>query len=72
MALALVSTFSSIAEAQIACAALRAHGLEAEVFDENFGQLMPTGVVGDIRLFAPEEDCPRARRLLAELSAEAD
>ncbi len=64
-----VADFTSLTEAQIACGALRAEGLDAEVLDQNFGSVMPTGLVGRFRLVVPDDEAAGAKRLLAEIAA---
>ncbi len=71
MALSVIASFTSLTEAQIACGGLRAGGFEADVLDQNFGGLMPTGLIGKFRLVVPEEDLVQARLRLTELKAQA-
>ncbi|HWA63794.1 MAG TPA: hypothetical protein VG939_20630 [Caulobacteraceae bacterium] len=67
-----VGRVSTFAEAQVACSALRASGIDA-VADEDplaVGWREPYGQ-GGYRLFAPERDARAARALLAEADAAA-
>jgi len=69
MAPNVVAAFPSLIEAQIACGALRAAGLDAQVLDEAFGAVMPTGLLGGHRVVVAEEDLARAKILLASIQA---
>jgi len=67
MGLSVVAAFPGLMEAQIACGALRAAGFDAELFDQNFGGMLPTDLIGGFRIMAPEDQAPVAKAFLAEL-----
>ncbi len=71
MALSVIESFTSLTEAQIACGGLRAGGFDAAVLDQNFGGLMPTGLIGKFRLVVPEDELVEAKMRLTELKAQA-
>ena len=71
MAFSVIASFSSLTEAHIACGALKAGGFDADVLDQNFGGLMPTGLIGKFRLVVPEQDQVEAKLRLTELKAQA-
>ncbi len=56
-------------EAQIACGALRAAGFDVELFDENFGGMLPTDLIGGFRIVVPDDQTSAAKAFLAELRA---
>ncbi len=72
MDLEVVASFSSLIEAQIACSALRAAGVAAQLMDQNFSSIIPAAPIGGFRLGAPIGEGARARRLLASALGEAD
>ena len=67
----MVAAFPNLMEAQIACSALRAAGVAAEVMDQNFSSIFPTAQIGGFRVAAPIGDGPRARKLLRDILREA-
>ena len=67
-----VAAFPSLMEAQIACSALRAAGIAAEVMDQNFSSLFPTAQIGGFRVAAPFGEGRRARRLLKAILNEQE
>ena len=71
MALGLVTRIPSLVEAQIAAGALRSAGIDAEVFDTNFGATEAPVIegLGGYRLMAPEGQVADARQVLKELRA---
>jgi hypothetical protein len=71
MALALVTRIPSLVEAQIAAGALRSAGIEAQVFDANFGATEAPVIegLGGYRLMAPEGQVADARQALKALRA---
>src|SRR5690348_5845930 len=71
MALGLVTRIPSLAEAHIAAGALRSAGIEAQVFDANFGATESPVIegLGGYRLMAPEGQVADARQVLKELRA---
>ena len=69
MALSLVAAFPTLSEAQIACSALQAAGFDAQVFDDNFGRVMPIDLIGGFRIFAPEDEAPKAKAFLSALAS---
>jgi hypothetical protein len=71
MDLELVAAFPSLMEAQVACSALRAAGVNAEVMDQGFSSLFPTAQIGGFRVAAPIGEGRRARRLLKEMLEES-
>jgi len=71
MSFAVVAAYPSLTEAQIACGALRAAGLRADVLDQNFGGVMPTDLLGGFRLVVPEDERVRAKAVLAQILSEA-
>ncbi len=64
MATQIVDEFPSLVEAQIACAALKAAGFDAQVFDQALGGLIPTGALGPFRVVVPEDEHRSALELL--------
>jgi len=73
MGLALVTRIPSLVEAQIAAGALRAAGIEAEVFDTSFGGMEAPVIegLGGYRIMAPQAQAAEARQLLRQLRAGA-
>jgi hypothetical protein len=71
MALAVVTRIPSYVEAQIAVGALRSGGIDAELFDGNFGQVEAPVIesLGGFRIMAPEEQVAAAREVLGALRA---
>jgi hypothetical protein len=67
MDLELIAAFPSLMEAQVACSALRAAGVAAELMDQNFSGIFPTAHFGGYRLAAPIGEGRRARRLLRDM-----
>ncbi len=63
----LIAAFPSLMEAQIACSALRAAGVAAELVDQNFSAIFPTAQIGGYRIAAPIGEGARARRLLRDI-----
>jgi hypothetical protein len=66
MALEVVTRIPTLAEAQIAAGALRASGIDAEVFDANFGQVESPVIeqLGGFRVMAPGAQARAAREML--------
>jgi hypothetical protein len=73
MALAVVASFTDLQEAHIAAGALRAAGLQAEVFDNQLGTVdwMIQRALGGFRLAVPDQEAGTARELLAEFARDA-
>jgi hypothetical protein len=71
MALAVVTSIPSYVEAQIAVGALRSGGIDAQLFDGNFGQVEAPVIesLGGFRIMAPEEQVATAREVLGALRA---
>ena len=71
MGLAVVTRIPSWAEAQIAVGALRSGGIDAQLFDGNFGQVESPVIeqLGGFRIMAPEHQITAARDLLKEIRA---
>ena len=71
MGLELVERIPTLAEAQIAAGALRSGGIDAEVFDANFGQIEAPVIesLGGFRLMAPAAQTALAREMLRTLRA---
>ncbi|MFI4975894.1 MAG: putative signal transducing protein [Caulobacterales bacterium] len=71
MALAVVTRLPTLVEAQIAAGALRSAGIDAEVFDGNFGQVESPVIeaLGGFRIMAPEEKQAEAQDILRALQA---
>ena len=71
MALAVVTRIPSFVEAQIAVGALRSGGIDAELFDGNFGQVESPVIesLGGFRVMAPEHQVAAARALLKDIRA---
>jgi hypothetical protein len=69
MGLELVARIPTFAEAQIAAGALRASGIDAEVFDTNFGQVESPVIeqLGGFRIMAPAAQARAARDILDEI-----
>jgi hypothetical protein len=69
--LALVTRIPSLVEAQIAVGALRSGGIEAQVFDANFGAMESPVIesLGGFRIMVPESQVASAKELLALLRA---
>jgi Putative prokaryotic signal transducing protein len=69
--LAVVTRIPSYVEAQIAAGALRSGGIDAQVFDGNFGQVEAPVIeaLGGFRIMAPEAQLASAKEILAELRA---
>ena len=73
MALAEVARFAGLPEAEVACSALRANGLDAVVLDREPAQNLwrePYGK-GGIRLCVPQGDEAAAKALLRDLTHDA-
>jgi hypothetical protein len=70
MDLELIAAFPSLMEAQIACSALRAAGVAAQVMDQNFSSIFPTAQIGGFRVGAPIGEGRRARKLLKDILSE--
>jgi 3-hydroxyacyl-CoA dehydrogenase len=68
MGLEVVAAFPGLMEAQIASGALRAAGFDVLLFDENFGCMLPTDLIGGFRLVVPEEQLGAARSFLAAVA----
>jgi hypothetical protein len=71
LGLELVARMPSLMEAQIAAGALRSGGVDAEVFDANFGQMEAPVIesLGGFRIMAPADQASVARELLRALRA---
>ena len=71
MALAVVTRIPSYMEAQIAVGALRSGGIDAQLFDGNFGQIEAPVIesLGGFRIMAPEDQVAAARDILSVLRA---
>ena len=71
MGLAVVTRIPSYVEAEIATGALRAGGIDAQVFDSAFGQIEAPVIesLGGFRIMAPEEQVTAAREMLKMLRA---
>jgi hypothetical protein len=71
LALAVVTRIPSYVEAQIAVGALRSGGIDAELFDGNFGQVEAPVIesLGGFRIMAPEDQVADARDILRVLRA---
>lgn len=69
MALAIVTRIPSLMEAQIAVGALRAAGIDAQLFDGNFGAMESPVIesLGGFRVMAPEAQVDVARDTLKAL-----
>ncbi len=67
MDLELVAAFPTLMEAQIACSALRAAGVAAQLMDQNFSGIFPTAQIGGFRVGATIGEGARARRLLKHI-----
>jgi hypothetical protein len=72
MDLEFVAAFSTLIEAQVACSALRAAGVPAQLMDQNFSSILPTQPIGGFRVAAPFGEAVRARRLLKEMTREGE
>jgi hypothetical protein len=70
MDLELVAAFPSLMEAQIACSALQAAGVNAQLMDQNYSTIFPTAHIGGYRIAAPIGEGRRARRLLESILEE--
>ena len=71
MDLELVASFSSLIEAQVACSALRAAGVPAQLMDQNFSSIFPAGPPEGFRIAAPIGEAARARRLLQSMQRDS-
>ena len=71
MDLELIATFPSLVEAQIACSALQAAGVPAQLMDQNFSSVFPTTPPLGFRVAAPYGEAARAKRLLKAILSEA-
>ena len=73
MALSVAATFASLPEAQIAAGALRASGVDAQVFDDNFGTMMWTDqvAIGGFRVIVPEVERADAVAFLRDVAKSA-
>jgi hypothetical protein len=71
VALAVVTRIPSYVEAQIAVGALRSGGIDAQLFDGNFGQVESPVIesLGGFRIMAPEHQLADAREVLAAIRA---
>jgi hypothetical protein len=71
VALAVVTRIPSYMEAQIAVGALRSGGIDAQLFDGNFGQVEAPVIesLGGFRIMAPEDQIAAARDVLKALRA---
>jgi hypothetical protein len=71
VALAVVTRIPNLAEAQIAVGALRSGGIDAELFDGNFGNTEAPVIegLGGFRIMAPEHQIADAREVLRLLRA---
>ena len=71
MALAVVTRIATYVEAQIAVGALRSGGIDAQLFDANFGQVEAPVIeaLGGFRIMAPEDQVAAARDVLRALRA---
>jgi hypothetical protein len=71
VALAVVTRIPSYVEAQIAVGALRSGGIDAQLFDGNFGQVESPVIesLGGFRIMAPEHQVADAREVLRVLRA---
>ena len=71
MALAVVTHIPSLSEAQIAVGALRSGGIDAQLFDGNFGAMESPVIegLGGFRIMAPEDQVAAARDVLKLLRA---
>jgi hypothetical protein len=71
MDLELVAAFPTLMEAQIACSALRAAGVAAEVMDQYVSGIIPAARLEGFRVAAPYGEGARAKRLLKSILKEA-
>jgi hypothetical protein len=71
MDLELVAAFPTLMEAQIACSALRAAGVPAEVMDQHVSGLIPAARLEGFRVAAPYGEGKRARKLLKDILDDA-
>jgi hypothetical protein len=71
VALAVVTRIPSFVEAQIAVGALRSAGIDAQLFDGNFGQVESPVIesLGGFRIMAPDDQLADARETLKALRA---
>jgi hypothetical protein len=71
VALAIVTRIPSYMEAQIVVGALRSGGIDAQLFDGNFGQVESPVIesLGGFRIMAPEHQLAEAREVLKALRA---
>ncbi|HEY1753230.1 MAG TPA: hypothetical protein VGG29_18380 [Caulobacteraceae bacterium] len=71
MGLAVITRIPRLVEAQIAVGALRASGIDAELFDGSFGATESPVIegLGGYRLMAPEDQVAEARETLKALRA---
>jgi hypothetical protein len=71
VALAIVTRIPSLSEAQIAVGALRSGGIDAQLFDGNFGAMESPVIegLGGFRIMAPEDQVVAARDVLKLLRA---
>jgi hypothetical protein len=71
VALAVVTRIPNLAEAQIAVGALRSGGIDAELFDGNFGTTEAPVIegLGGFRIMAPDHQVADAREALRLLRA---
>jgi hypothetical protein len=71
VALAVVTRIPSLSEAQIAVGALRSGGIDAQLFDGNFGAMESPVIegLGGFRIMAPEDQVAAARDVLKLLRA---
>ena len=73
MQFAVVRTYSHAMEAQMARGALQAAGIDAQIADEHLvtQDWLLSNAVGGVRLQVPEADLESARRIIAEIDADA-
>jgi hypothetical protein len=66
MGLVVVTRLPTLVEAQIATGALRSAGINAQVFDANFGGVEAPVIeaLGGFRIMAPEDEVASAREIL--------
>lgn len=73
MSLAVVRTYSHAMEAQMACGALRAEGIEAQIADEHLvtQDWLLSNAVGGVRVQVPTAQLEEARAVIGKIDAEA-
>lgn len=67
--LKVVAALPSLMEAQIACGALQAAGFDAQVFDQAFGGVISTDLIGGFRIVVPIAEAREAEAFLREVGA---